>query len=344
MSILAKNGELFIYRAYGLTLEASQPLPGLMPASANTPVDIWVDLNGELQALSTDVENLPSGIDRVEKADGTYLHIWFRGDGRYGQVNFEMDSEGGQIRATWPRSRIEDVTTLLLGQVLGCALRLRGTLCLHACVVEIDRQAIAIVGETGAGKSTTAAALAERGCSILSDDIAALKDCAGHFLVQPGYPRLRLWPESINALYDSEVDLARIFRSSEKRFIDLSDNSSEIKSKTAWRFQSEPLPLAAIYILGERQPGLAAAKIEPIPPAMAVMKLMEQRSVSHLKLDADKQGREFAGFSRVAMTVPMRRVTRRDSLEALPQLCDAILADLAGIAVSSQRSAVSTSK
>jgi len=331
MSILDGIGQSFRYTTYGLTLEANQPLPGLMPASANTPVDIWVDLNGESQAPSTDIENLPSGIDLVEKADGTYLHIWFRGDGQYGQVNFEMDSEGSHIRATWPRSRIEDVTTLLLGQVLGCALRLRGILCLHACVVAIGPQAIAIVGETGAGKSTTAAALADRGYSIMSDDIAVLKDCPERFLVQPGYPRLRLWPQSINALYGSEVDLARIFRSSEKRFLDLSDNSSEIKSKTAWRFESEPVPLAAIYILGERQPGLAAPKIEPIPPAMAVMKLMQQRSVSHFKLDGDKQGREFAGLSRVAMKVPVRKITRRDSLEALPQLCHAILEDLASI-------------
>ena len=339
MSILDKNSDLFIYRAYGLTLEANRSLLGLMPESANAPVDIWVDLNGESQAPSADVENLSSGITPVEKAENrTYFHVWFRGDG---QIDFEIDSEGSRIWATWTRSPLEDVTTLLLGQVLGCALRLRGVLCLHACVVAIGRQAIAIVGETGAGKSTTAAALADRGCAILSDDIAVLKDCAGCFLVQPGYPRLRLWPESINALYGSEVDLARIFSFSEKRFLDLSAKSSETKPKTAWRFQSEPLPLAAIYILGERQPGLAAPKIEPIPPAMAVMNLMAQRSASHLKLDADKQGREFAGFSRVANIVPVRKVTRRDSLEALPQLCDAILANLAGIAVSGQRSAVS---
>ncbi|MDB9518579.1 serine/threonine protein kinase [Roseofilum reptotaenium CS-1145] len=319
----------FRYATYGLTLEANQPLPGLTPASANTPVDVWVDLNGMLRSPLTD--DLPSGIDWIEKADGTYLQIWFRGDGRYGHVNFEIDSDATHIKATWPQSRIEDVTTLLVGQVLACALRLRGMLCLHACVVETDGRAIAIVGETGAGKSTTAAALANRGYSILADDIAVLQECEEHFLVQPGYPRLRLWPQSVNALYGSEADLTKIFRSSEKRFLDLSDNS---KSDTAWQFQSEPLPLVAIYILGERKLGLEAPKIEPIPPAIAVMKLMQQRSVSHFKLDADKQGREFAGFGRVARQVPVRAISRKDSLEALPQLCDAILADLAGTTIS----------
>lgn len=157
-----------------------------------------------------------------------------------------------------------------------------------------------------------------------------------HFLVQPGYPRLRLWPESIKALYGSEVNLERVFDFAEKRFVNLSDNISESAGETEWQFHQEPLPLAAIYILGKRLSELAAPQVEPIPPAMAVMTLMAQRSASHLKLklDIDKQRREFEGISRLAATVPVRKVTRSDSLEALPQMCDAILEDLASITAS----------
>jgi len=337
MSILDGIGQSFRYTAYGLTLEANRPLPGLIPASAHdAPVDVWVDLMRESESPlpSPEVEAVSSGLNVLSKADGTYFHLWFRGEG---QLDFEVNSEGTHIRASWDRSVIEEVTALLLGPVLGCALRLRGILCLHACVVRIGQQAIAIVGETGAGKSTMAAALARRGHPILSDDIAVLDDRRDRLLVQPGYPRVRLWPKSIKALYGSEVDLARVFSFSEKRFVNLSDSSSETAGETGWQFHNESLPLAAIYILGKRQPFLAetanaARKIEPIPPAMAVMMLMAQRSAIHLKLDMEKQGREFAGISRVAATVPVRKVTPRDSLEALPQLCDAILEDFAGIA------------
>ena len=217
------------------------------------------------------------------------------------------------------------MTVLLLGQVLGCALRLRGTLCLHGCVMKMGEHAIAIVGESGAGKSTTAAALAKLGHAILSDDIAVLNECEQYWLVQPGYPRLRLWPDSINTLHGSEVGLTRIFSFSEKRFINLNDNNSET---TAWQFHNEPLPLAAIYILGERQPDLAIPNIEAIPSTNAVMTLMAHRAAKHLPLDKEKQAQEFAGLSRVVMSVPVRKVIRSDSLEALPQVCDAILEDL----------------
>lgn len=333
-----KLGEFFRYRAYGLTLQANRPLPGLFAASANAPVDVWVDLMGEresqtpsaaetISSLSPNRDRpveYRSGLNALSKTNVSYFHLWFRG---FGQIDFEIDSQGSHISATWTYSLLEEVAGLLLGPALGCTLRLRGTVCLHACVVGIGQRAIAIVGEKGAGKSTTAAALATRKHSILSDDIAVLNSDGQHFLVQPGYPRLRLWPEAINTLYGSEVPLMRVLSSSEKRYLNLTDNS-----ETAWRFQSDTLPLAAIYVLGERVPSLAAPAIEPIPPAIGVMALMAHRSASFLTLEREKQAREFAVLSRVAATVPVRKVSRPDSLDALPQLCDAILEDLAGIA------------
>ncbi|MDB9371948.1 serine/threonine protein kinase [Nodularia sphaerocarpa] len=314
----------FRYKVYGLTLQTNQPLPGLIPAETDAPVDVWVDLNGESQPSSAEIETISSGLNVVSQADGTYFHLWFRGEG---QLNFYLDAGGSHISANWTCALLEEVSALLLGQVLGCVLRLRGTLCLHACVVKIGQHAVAIVGESGAGKSTTAAALAKEGYSILSDDIAVLKDDEQNWFVQPGYPRIRLWPQTINALYGSESDFTKIFISSEKRFVELVGDSSD----TVCKFYSDPLPLAAIYVLGKRQPELVAPMIETISPATAVMTLMTHRSVSHLKLGMDEQAGEFAGLSRLAMSVPIRKVSRSDSLTALPQLCDAIVNDVGNI-------------
>ncbi|AFY57883.1 serine kinase of the HPr protein, regulates carbohydrate metabolism [Rivularia sp. PCC 7116] len=311
----------FKYKVYGLTLQSNRPIPGLIPAQANAPVDVWVDLIGESQPSSAEVESISSGIKVISRDDGNYLNLWFRGEG---QLDFEINPQGDRIWATWTYSVLEQVSALLLGQVLGCTLRLRGTLCLHACVVRIGQQAIAIVGQSGAGKSTTAAALVKRGYSILSDDIAAINYSARDWLVQPGYPRLRLWPKSVNALYGSQDALDRIFSFSEKRFVDLTNNSES-------QFYNKPLPLAAIYVLGERQSEFTTPKIEPIPPMTAVMNLMTHRSVSHLKLAADKQAQEFAGLSSLAGKVPVRKVIRSDNLEALPQLCEAIVEDASNI-------------
>jgi hypothetical protein len=340
MSILDGMGEFFRYRAYGLTLEANRPLPGLIAASANAPVDVGIDLMGDRGSKPSAPQATPNftpypnqedefgmRVWTEQTADGHYIRLWFRGSGSPGKVEFRIDEQGKRVWCTWTYTLVEDVIALLLGSVLGYVLRLRGTACLHACTVAVGERAIAIVGEKGAGKSTTAAALSQRQMSILSDDIAVLNDSGKNFSVQPGYPHLRLWPEAIDALYGSEVALPRVLTGWEKRYVNLIGDGGS----SAWRFQSDPLPLAAIYVLGERVPSLAAPAIEPIPPAIGVMMMMAHRSASFLTLEPEKQAREFVLLSRVAVTVPVRKVSRPDSLDALPQLCDAILEDLAGI-------------
>lgn len=328
----------FKYKAYGLTLQSNQPLTGLIPACSNAPVDVLVDLIGDrsLKAVPQATLNFTPYQNQddefgmrlwsIKRGDSSYTRFWFRGTlDRCGTVDFCIDEHGERISVIWNQVEIDDVIAILLGSVLGCLLRLRGATPLHGCVVAIGEKSIVILGEKGAGKSTTAAALASRGHSILSDDIAVLGDKTQDWLVQPGYPRLRLWPKSINALYKgSEDELTPVFFSWEKRFVQLTDNSSE----TGWQFHTEPLPLAAIYILGERQPGNSQPAIEPISSMTAMMTLMSHRSVKDLKLAHDKQEQEFTVLNRVAMKVPVRKVIRSDNLEALPQLCEAIVEDL----------------
>ncbi len=336
----------FKYKAYGLTLQSNQPLKGLIPTCSNAPFDVLVDLIGEW-----DLKSLPQAtlnftpyqnqddefgmrVWSEQREDSSYTRLWFRGTiNPSATVDFSIDQGGERISVIWNQMEIDDVITILLGSVLGCLLRLRGATPLHGCVVAIGEKSIVILGDKGAGKSTTAAALASRGHSILSDDIAVLSDSpkvsssayrTQYWLVQPGYPRLRLWPKSINALYKgSEANLTPVFISWEKHFVELNDNSNE----TGWQFHREPLPLAAIYVLGERQPGYSPPAIEPIPPMTAVMTLMTHRSVSHFQLASDRLAQEFADLSRVGMKVPVRKVIRSDSLEALPQLCEAIVED-----------------
>ena len=175
-------------------------------------------------------------------AGGGYYRLLYS-DG----TEFIVDRTGTRIWATWPDTlTLEDMATYLLGPVLGFVLRLRGITCLHASAVAIGDQAIAFLGTAGAGKSTAAVAFAERGYPALSDDVAALSDQEHTFFVQPGYPLLRLWPSTIATLYGPMDTLPRLTPTWDKRYLDLTQNG--------YRFQQEPLPLAAIYILDERRP------------------------------------------------------------------------------------------
>src|SRR5690348_16585408 len=102
---------------------------------------------------------------------------------------------------------------------MGFVLRLRGALCLHASSVAVGDSAVALVGLPGAGKSTTAAAFACAGFSVLSDDVVALADEGPQFYVHPGYPRVNLWPDSVQELFGSEDALPRITPTWDKRYL-----------------------------------------------------------------------------------------------------------------------------
>lgn len=305
------------YQIYGITLSSNQPLPILTPASTATTTDIKVHLT-ESNLSHSDKRIHPGGWYQKPKADGIYYYLSLGGSKQ--KLNVEIAPNGKQIWINWVNLPLVEITAMLIGCVIGTALRLQGKICLHSSVIKVDNYAIAIIGAKGAGKSTTAAALAKQGYPILADDIAVLTDCGDTFLVQPGYPRLRLWKSAVNQLYGNEKGLSRVFSQTDKHFLEL--NQDKV---SAWGFYNQPLPLAAIYVLGERQQFLAAPNIETIIPQISVMQLITHRYPQSLKLERDMFLRELSILGRLGEIVPMRYLHRGDNLAELGKVCDVIL-------------------
>jgi hypothetical protein len=245
---------------------------------------------------------------------GTYF-VFFYSDG----ARFAIERQGREVWADWPENyTIEDACTYLMGPVIAFVLRLRGITCLHASAIAVDDRAIALFGLAGAGKSTTAAAFALTGFSVLSDDVVVLRDRADRFLVQPGYPRVNLWPDSVRTLFGSPDALPRITPTWDKRYLTLDQNGR--------RFQSQPLPLSAIYILGEREAELTVPVIEDLAGHEAFTTLVANTYVNYL-LDGDMRAREFDVLGRVLAGVPIRRVRPTADPSKIFALCESIAAD-----------------
>lgn len=253
----------------------------------------------------------------------------FYGDG----VRFAVERRGREVWADWPENyTLEDACTYLLGPVMGFVLRLRGVTCLHASAVAAGEQAIALAGFPGAGKSTTAAAFARCGYAVIADDVVALSEEGANFLVPPGYPRVNLWPDSVRALYGSEGALPRITPTWDKRYVALGENSLG--------FAERPLPLGAIYLLGEREEALAAPVVEEVTGADALTGLVANTYVNYL-LDRDMRSQEFDVLSRVAARVPIRRVRTPAGLSSVFDLCETIATDARRVMVPISASATS---
>jgi hypothetical protein len=244
------------------------------------------------------------------------------------------------VASTPPGTALEDTCEYLLGPVIGFVLRLRGVVSLHASAVVLGGRAVAFCGDAGAGKSSTAAAFAQFGLPVLAEDVTALDDRGGAFAVQPGYPRVNLWPDSAAALFGSADALPEIVPNLEKRYLALSGSGGSlaapglrgragpavaVQAGASLPFHDRPAPLAAIYVLGDRLPQ-PRPQIRPLKPVDALIALAPNTYAARL-LDSAMRSREFAVLSRLASTVPVRSVSPPANIADIRNLCDGLLDD-----------------
>ncbi len=80
----------------------------------------------------------------------------------------------------------------LLGTVLALALHRRGQFTFHASAVSVGGRGVVMLGNKGAGKSTTAATLLAAGHPLVADDIVALDDDPHVPRLIPGFGQVKL--------------------------------------------------------------------------------------------------------------------------------------------------------
>lgn len=316
------------YLVYGLSLDTNLAVPGLGGSGnkSRSDVNLHLGLMPIWYGNGTEARRRKWYFSLARNQTGTpILRIWEIGsffhllyaDG----TEFFIDQKGTEIWARWPDElTLEDTATYLLGPIMGFVLILRGIICLHASAIAIDDKAVALLGPPEAGKSTTAAAFARSGYPVVTDDVSAILDSVDHFNLQPGYPRLRLWPDSVSTLYGTPDALPLLTPNWDKRYLDLTDDGC--------RFQTEPLALGAIYLLGERSNDSAAPFIQELSANDRMISLIANTYKSELKNRA-MRAQEFEFLRRLVSQVPVRRVVPHEDPRYLSRLCDVILDDYA---------------
>lgn len=315
------------YSVFGLSVETDRPIRGFAASESRDPPDLEIVTSG--WPPSRPDQRLEHYVSPELGLNGRpLLKVWsLSPDQVYhflydDDAEFLIDARGTEVWARWPETlTIDDVGPYIAGPILGFVLLLRGVTSLHASAVVVDDQAVAFLGPPGAGKSTTAAAFARLGFPVLSDDIVALEDHEESFLVNSGYPWLRLWPSSVESLFGSREALPAISPDDptwNKRFLDLSDGD--------FRFAPKPLPLGALYILAGRTEDEAAPRIVESSVAGRFLGLARNTYLNYM-LDKEIRAREFEVLARVARSVPVRVVEPHIDRDRIDRLCEVILSD-----------------
>lgn len=289
------------YVAYGLDICSDLPLPELVPGSA--VADVIIRLGS--------VDRPPSyGSTRGScfHAMAGEVHLF------YDQVGTFLVREGQEIIVQPVPGVDEQVLRLfILGPAFAVLLHQRGRLVLHASAVAVDGYAVAFLGGPGWGKSTMAAALSARGYGLVADDVVAV-DLEGErgLTVFPGFPQLKLWPDTIASLGEVADTLPQLHPRLEKR-----------AHRVANGFTHAPLSLSHIYVLDE---GTNHA-IEPIDKQNALVELVRHSYGVRLLQPVNARS-HFLQCANLANKVSIRRLKRLRSLLALPELAQMVGEDL----------------
>jgi hypothetical protein len=328
-----------LHTAFGLRIHSNIAIPGLISVSeTNTAADLRVQLGlspySQTQIL-VGLEELTYVSPYVDDAGNPALRIWKSRDGLYLRLEyfdgtqFWLEGSGKEIWATWPEaSTLDDACSYLVGPVLGLLLRLRGITCLHASAVALEDRGVVFVGAEGAGKSTTAAAFALEGHSVLSDDVVALAENGSEFLVLPAYPHLCLWPESVNMLFGAPDALPHFTKNWEKQRLFLGEGQTKFENRT--------VPLGAVYFLGERRTGAAPA-VEAVRSQTALLALVADTFANKV-LDREMRAREFDVLGRLVTSVRVRQVFPHSDPSRIHDLCRVIREDFATVKKTSEGS------
>lgn len=288
------------HQAAGLIVSADRRLPGFAPVLVSSQEDLRLHLDrppswdGEPASVLHISATLDDAGEPLVTVSRSPHGFHFRYADR---TRVWIAASGTDVWCTWPpTASLEDTCTYLSGPILGLVLRLRGALALHASAVQIGAGAVGFAGAHGAGKSTLAAALADAGCALVTDDVLHVRAEGTSWMAEPFTSMLKLWPDGARLALGSAVDLPLIAEGWDKRAL---LPGGRVAAAAA------PLPLIGFACFGDRT---ARPSINPLTPGTALVHLAANSSAAHL-LDAEARAAEFRMLSSLVRTVPCVTLT-----------------------------------
>lgn len=309
---------------HGLIIKSQIELPSLPQASTFAAVDAVLTVDHETPWYATPDQPTVEVISRITYLDGKLarslervtdgqthwfiqrfnmdLALAFRADGRVVHVF------GGLV------DDLEYVASVVAGSVASFLRWQRGWPSLHASGVVVDGRVLAIGGQSGAGKSTTTAALALHGHPLFSDDVLGWRSTPEHLLACPGPTRVKLWPDALAALGLDPEALPRIRTDLNKRLLQLPEAATDAE-----------LPLGAVYLLSTEMDAPPGTMRELHGPLAFTSLKANCRDNSILPPELHRC--QFEALAELARRVPVLQVKAHAGLNRLTEFADLLVAD-----------------
>lgn len=176
--------------------------PPLPPQDGRDPLVPVPELMGTSVAVATPDFVITDPVVDVALPGGAHLIADSRrAILRVGDVGTFAIADGSRIAFEPVAGAVAGSASVWLhGTVAALLLAQRGRFALHASVIEIDGVGVAVAGPRGAGKSTTALRLMQRGHALVTDDVSPLDVGAAAVSVHPFARPLHISAQSAERL------------------------------------------------------------------------------------------------------------------------------------------------
>ena len=294
------------YRSSGLTIASEFPIPQLIPDDGS-PEDADVTIRrGQVPAAI----DAPLWQGPTAQANASELRLEVRDVARY------LARDGREIIVqAEPGQADADIGTFLMAAVLGAILYQRDQVVLHASAVVRNGRAMVFCGESGAGKSTTAAGLQARGYEVLCDDQCVITDGPERSsLLRPDCSSIKLWSDALQRLDIAEDGLTPI-RSVLKKYL--------VPNPRA--LDDRPVPVAGIFVLRQhRPPDQPGMETFNVADALTLSRSFTYRPSLLYSLGLETRQFQAMAWAGLGKRVPLFRQTRPWGLKYLDQQLDTL--------------------
>ncbi len=209
-----------------------------------------------------------------------------------------------------PESDTSSIRVFLLEPALNALLLQRGNLVLRASAIELGDSCLVLMGESGIGKSTIAAALHKQSNRFVSDGLVVI----GHdFKVLPGPPRIKLWAKSASLL---ELPTSMMSR--------LRPKLNKFSYSTEPCMLQKSLPVSCIYNLKDSNKEVFCSPISGVKRFDALrFGVYNYNCIPAMGLQASL----FAQMMRLANNIHMADVKFSRNMSSLEQIIEVIVDD-----------------
>jgi hypothetical protein len=234
-------------------------------------------------------------------------------------ADFTVSVDGHEI-CCYPRVQcpVETIRHLLLNQVIPIVLSQLGKLVLHAAACGTPQGVMAFMGTTGMGKSTLAASLGLQGFQILTDDCLLIEKHEEETICVPSYAGIRLWPESVTALFENEPEQQSLAHYTDKKRVFVNQPS----------FSGSNV-LKSVYVLAQSnsEREISGVTILPLTASEALFEIIKHTFQLDVT-DQQRLGQAFKRYEWLARSAPFFKLTYPRDHTYLPAVNKAVLEHL----------------